>query len=338
MIVENHSLKPYNTFGIEARARYFAEITRPEDLLEILRDQVGAHPLLVLGGGSNVLFTADFPGYVLHLNIKGREERLLNEDYVEVTAAAGENWDEFVQFCVEKNYGGLENLSLIPGNVGTCPVQNIGAYGVEIKDHFLRCEVLDLTDFEVKTLRAEDCRFGYRDSIFKGEAKGRYIILKVTFLLKRRHQRLSIGYGDIARQLEDGGLLAPTIAEVRRAVIAIRRSKLPDPRHIGNAGSFFKNPVVPLAVLEEIQRENPLVPFYPQENGMKIPAGWLIENAGWKGRQIGNVASSPTQALVLINATGQATGQEIFEFSQMIIDDIRQKFGITLEREVNVIG
>lgn len=338
MIIENHSLKPYNTFGIDARARYFAEITQEEDLVSILRNQVGVHPLLVLGGGSNVLFTDDFPGYVLHLNLKGREEKFLNEDYVEVTASAGENWDEFVQFCVGKNYGGLENLSLIPGNVGTSPVQNIGAYGVEIKDHFLRCEVLDLSDFEVKILQKDACRFGYRDSIFKGEAKGRFIILQVTFLLKRHAHRLSIGYGDIARKLEDQGLITPTIADVRRAVIAIRQSKLPNPRIIGNAGSFFKNPVVPAVVLEKIQQKYPLIPFYPQENGVKIPAGWLIENAGWKGRQIGNVASSPTQALVLINATGQATGREVFDFSQLIIDDIRQKFGITLEREVNVIG
>lgn len=338
MMLENHSLKPYNTFGIEAKARFFAEITEVGTMIEILRNKNADCPLLVLGGGSNLLFIQDFPGLVLHLNLKGLTEHFLNDDYVEVTAAAGENWDEFVRFCVEKNYGGLENLSLIPGNTGTCPVQNIGAYGVEIKDHFLRCEVLDLQDFSIKTLNCEDCQFGYRDSIFKGEAKGRYIILKVTFLLKRRNNRLSLGYGDIARKLEDRGLITPTIADVRQAVVEIRQSKLPDPKVTGNAGSFFKNPVVPSDVLEKIQESHPLVPYYAQENGVKIPAGWLIEKAGWKGRQIGNVASSSTQALVLINATGQATGQEVFDFSQRIIDDIQQKFGITLEREVNVIG
>lgn len=337
-IQKNFSLKNHNTFGVDVSAKYFAEVTSLEELTQALNDSVTPKiPVLILGGGSNLLFTKDFEGLVLHLNVKGISEKIISENEVLVTAAAGENWQEFVQFCLQKNYGGLENLSLIPGNVGTSPMQNIGAYGTEIKDTFVQCRVLNLETLEVEIFDAEKCNFGYRESVFKREGKGKYIILDVTFKLSTKDHSIKTEYGAIKSELENLGIENPTIQQVSKAVINIRQSKLPDPKAMGNAGSFFKNPSIPKNQFVEVQKKYPEMPNYPNGDLVKIPAGWLIEQCGWKGKQMGNVASHKLQALVLVNATGQASGKEIYDFSTLIIKSVKEKFGIDLEREVNII-
>ncbi len=337
MIQENVSLKAYNTFGVDASARYFADASSVEELTETLKNSNPQTPILFLGGGSNLLLTKDFEGLAIRLNFKGITEEIINENEVLVTAKAGENWHQFVIFCLEKNYGGLENLSLIPGNVGTSPMQNIGAYGTEIKDVFESCKVLNLDTSGIEVFDLEKCRFGYRDSIFKQEGKGKYVILEVTFRLTRTAHRINVEYGAIQSELENMGILNPTIQDVSKAVINIRQSKLPDPNVIGNAGSFFKNPTIPLAQYETLKLKFDQIPGYPNSDFVKIPAGWLIEQCGWKGKQIGNVASHKQQALVIINATGTASGKEIFDFSTVIIESVKEKYGIVLEREVNII-
>lgn len=338
MIQENISLKPYNTFGVDVSAKYFVEVNSVEELLEILKfSNTKALPLLFLGGGSNILFTKDFDGLAIRLNLKGITEDIIDDNKVLVTAKAGENWHQFVMFCLDKNYGGLENLSLIPGNVGTSPMQNIGAYGTEIKDIFESCKVLHLKTLEIETLNSEQCEFGYRDSIFKQEGKGKYVILEVTFRLTKKVHRINIEYGAIQSELEKQGIINPTIQDVSKAVINIRQSKLPNPKVIGNAGSFFKNPTISASQFEDLKQKFENIPGYPNGDFVKVPAGWLIEQAGWKGKQIGNVASNQLQALVIINATGNASGKEIFDFSTMIIDSVKEKYGIELEREVNII-
>lgn len=335
---ENFSLKPYNTFGVDAKARYFTEVHSTEELIEALNySKTGTLPLLFLGGGSNILLTKDFDGLAIQLDLKGIHEDFISDNEVLVTAKSGENWHEFVIFCLNKNYGGLENLSLIPGNVGTSPMQNIGAYGTEIKDTFVTCTVLNLENLQLETFNLEQCRFGYRDSVFKQEGKGKYVILEVTFKLTRKDHHIKTEYGAIKSELENLGIENPTIQDVSRAVIKIRKSKLPDPKEIGNAGSFFKNPTILLTQFEELQQKFENIPGYANGDFVKVPAGWLIEQCGWKGKQIGNVASHTLQALVIINATGKATGQEIFDFSTQIIDSVKDKFGIELEREVNII-
>ncbi|MDQ8143057.1 UDP-N-acetylmuramate dehydrogenase [Chryseobacterium sp. CFS15] len=335
---ENFSLKPFNTFGVEAKAKYFVEVNTAEELIETLKhSNTQTLPLLFLGGGSNILFTKDFDGLAIQLNLKGISEELLNENEILVTAKAGENWHEFVMYCLNKNYGGLENLSLIPGNVGTSPMQNIGAYGTEIKDHFVSCKVLNLQTLEVETFDLEKCRFGYRDSIFKQEGKNQYVILEVSFKLTTQNHSIKTEYGAIKSELENLDIINPTIQDVSKAVINIRQSKLPDPKKIGNAGSFFKNPTIPLAQFEDLKSKFENIQGYPNGNFVKVPAGWLIEQCGWKGKQIGNVASHQLQSLVIINATGNASGKEIFDFSALIIDSVKEKFGIELEREVNIL-
>ena len=337
-IHENFSLKNHNTFGVDVTARYFVEVSSVGDLTEALHyAKTQSLATLFLGGGSNILFTQDFDGMVIQLNLKGISEESTSENEVFVTAKAGENWHEFVQFCLRKDYGGLENLSLIPGNVGTSPMQNIGAYGTEIKDVFGNCKVLNLDTLEVEIFNAQQCQFGYRESFFKKEGKGKYVILEVAFKLTRKNHQIRTEYGAIQAELEKLNVTNPTVQDVSMAVINIRKSKLPDPRLVGNAGSFFKNPTIPLAQFEELHVKFPLAPGYPNGDVVKVPAGWLIEQCGWKGRQIGNVASHPLQALVIVNATGKATGKEIFGFSSMIIDSVEERFGIVLEREVNVI-
>ena len=337
MIQENISLKPYNTFGVDVSARYFAEVNSVEDLKETLKISNSQTPQLFLGGGSNLLFTQDFDGLVIKLNLKGISEEILDENHVLVSAKAGENWHEFVLYTLSKNYGGLENLSLIPGNVGTCPIQNIGAYGTEIKDHFVSCKALNLETSEIEELSLEDCKFGYRDSIFKTSAKGKYVIVEVTFKLTTQNHHIKTEYGAISTELKNLGIENPTIQEVSKAVINIRQSKLPNPAEIGNAGSFFKNPSIPLAQFENLKEKFPEIQGYANGNFVKVPAGWLIENAGWKGKQIGNVASHKLQALVIINATGNSSGKEIYDFSTQIIDSVKEKYGIELEREVNIL-
>jgi UDP-N-acetylmuramate dehydrogenase len=335
---ENFSLQPYNTFGIDAKARYFTEVSSVEELLEALNTPATQTlPLLFLGGGSNILLTKDFEGLAIRLNLKGIHEDLISENEILVTVKAGENWHEFVLFCLEKNYGGMENLSLIPGNVGTSPMQNIGAYGVEIKDTFVSCTVLNLENLQLETFNREQCQFGYRDSVFKQEGKGKYVIVEVSFTLTRKNHQLKTSYGAIQSELEKSGIEHPTIQDISKAVITIRQSKLPDPKKTGNAGSFFKNPTIPLTQFEKLLQKFDNIQGYPNGDFVKVPAGWLIEQCGWKGKQIGNVASHQLQSLVIINATGKATGKEIFDFSTMIIDSVMEKFGIELEREVNII-
>ncbi|MCY0979026.1 UDP-N-acetylmuramate dehydrogenase [Chryseobacterium wangxinyae] len=335
---ENFSLKAYNTFGVDAKAQYFAEVNSVEELIKSIKPANSQiFKILFLGGGSNILFTKDFDGLAIKLNLKGITEEILNENEILVTAKAGENWHDFVMFCLNKNYGGLENLSLIPGNVGTSPMQNIGAYGTEIRDIFVNCKVLNLETLEVEAFDLEKCRFGYRDSIFKQEGRNNYVILEVTFKLTRKNHIIKTEYGAIKTELENLGIQNPTIQDVSRAVINIRQSKLPDPKVIGNAGSFFKNPTIPLVQFEDLKQKFENIQGYPKGDFVKVPAGWLIEQCGWKGKQIGNVASHQLQSLVIINATGNATGKEIFDFSTMIIDSVKEKFGIELEREVNII-
>ncbi|GAE64534.1 MULTISPECIES: UDP-N-acetylmuramate dehydrogenase [Chryseobacterium] len=335
---ENFSLQSYNTFGVDANTQYFTEVKSIEELKDALtfsKDQ--CLPILFLGGGSNILLTKNFNGLAVKINLKGISEEIINENEVLVTAKAGENWHEFVMYCLQKNFGGLENLSLIPGNVGTSPMQNIGAYGTEIKDTFVSCKVLDVENLEIRTFNLEECKFGYRDSIFKQEGRGKYVILEVSFKLTQKDHHIKTEYGAIKSELEHLNIQNPTIQDVSRAVINIRQSKLPDPKQIGNAGSFFKNPTIPLAQFESLRQKFENIQGYPNGNMVKVPAGWLIEQCGWKGKQIGNVASHKLQSLVIVNATGKATGQEIFDFSTDIINSVKEKFGIELEREVNII-
>lgn len=335
---ENLSLRPYNTFGVDVNAKYFTEVQTIDELKKAVLYSRDHHlSVLFLGGGSNILLTKNFDGLAIKLSLKGISEEDLSENEVLVTAKAGENWHEFVLYSLEKNYGGLENLSLIPGNVGTSPMQNIGAYGTEIKDIFVNCTVLDLENLEIKTFDLEDCRFGYRDSIFKQEGKGKYVILEVSFKLTKKSHHIKTEYGAIKTELENLGIANPTIQDVSKAVINIRQSKLPDPNVIGNAGSFFKNPTIPLTQFEDLKHKFENIPGYPNGDVVKVPAGWLIEQCGWKGKQIGNAASHKLQALVIVNANGNATGKEIFDFSTEIIRSVEEKFGITLEREVNII-
>jgi len=346
MIKENFSLKAFNTFSVDASANFFIEVQSITELVDALHfSQSKNLQLLFLGGGSNILLTKNFDGLAIQLNLKGIAEEIINDNHVIITSKAGENWHQLVQYTLDKNYGGLENLSLIPGNVGTSPMQNIGAYGTEIKDIFENCKVLNLEKLKennnyadaIEIFDKSKCRFGYRDSIFKQEGKGKYIILEVSFRLTRNHHHIKTEYGAIKTELEHLGVKNPTIQDISKAVINIRQSKLPDPKVIGNAGSFFKNPTIPLNQFEALQQEFDNLPGYPIDNNVKVPAGWLIEQCGWKGKQIGNVATHHLQSLVIINKTGQASGQEIFDFSTLIINSVTEKFGISLEREVNII-
>lgn len=333
--LSNISLKPYNTFGIDVKARNFVEVTSVEELRETLTNMY-ASELFILGGGSNMLLTKDVEKTVVHINLKGREIVEETEDEVVLQAMAGENWHEFVRYCISKNMGGLENLSLIPGNVGTAPIQNIGAYGVEIKDSFESCTAMDLQTLELMTFSREDCKFGYRDSIFKNEAKGRYIITSVNFRLRKRNHKLNTSYGSIDQYLEEKGVNNPTIGDISEAVINIRESKLPNPKELGNSGSFFKNPVVSIEKLKELQAQFPEIPFYAvDENLVKVPAGWLIERAGLKGYREGDAGVHTKQALVLVNY-GSATGKEILALSKKIQKKVEEMFGIEIQPEVNI--
>ncbi|NJW51858.1 UDP-N-acetylmuramate dehydrogenase [Salinimicrobium oceani] len=334
-ILHDVSLKPYNTFGIDVKARKLIEITSLEELKEVLRKSY-ASELFFLGGGSNMLLTKDVEQTVLHIDLKGKQVNKESEDHVIVTAMAGENWHQFVLYCIENNFGGVENLSLIPGNVGTAPIQNIGAYGVEIKDVFESCEALDVQTLELKRFNKEECHFEYRESIFKNEAKGRYIITSVSFRLTTQNHQLNTSYGSIDTFLEEQGITNPQIRDVSNAVIHIRQSKLPDPKVLGNSGSFFKNPVVGKSTLLRLQKEFPEMPFYVlNEEEVKIPAGWLIDRAGLKGHREGDAGVHSRQALVLVNH-GNATGQEILALSQKIQERIDNLFGIKISPEVNI--
>ena len=334
MIQINKNLKEYNTFGISVKAEMFAVFSSIEELKQILSFR-NNKKLLVLGGGSNLLLTKDFDGLVIKNEIKRFEVIEETASEVIVESGAGENWHEFVLNCIDKGFGGIENLSLIPGSVGASPMQNIGAYGVEIKDVFESLSAYHIASGEIHYFDKTKCEFGYRESIFKNKVKGEYIILTVTFRLTK-NPTINSSYGAINEQLKVMGIQAPTIKELSAAVIAIRQSKLPDPKIIGNAGSFFKNPTVDNILLEKIQENYPDIPNYPAENGRKLAAGWLIEKAGWKGRTFDNYGVHKLQALVLVNY-GNCTGQEIFDLSSQIIQDVFEKFGVLLEREVNIL-
>ena len=335
-IQKNVSLKHLNTFGIEAHARYFAEISHEDELPQLFADPaLQQMPRLVLGGGSNMLLVTDFDGLVIRINIRGIEHRI-NHNEVTVEAGAGEVWNDLVMFCVDRDFSGMENLSLIPGSVGASPIQNIGAYGVELKDVFYSCRAFEIATGNFKTFSKDDCRFGYRESVFKNQLKGQYIITSVKFRLSLTPD-INITYGAIGHELEARGISQPTIKDVSEVVSHIRVSKLPDPGTIGNAGSFFKNPVIAVDKFEVLKTKHPHVVNYPAGEGfIKLAAGWLIEQCGWKGKTIGHTGTWKNQALVLVNHGG-ATGQEIFDFSSQIIDSVYNKFGVTLEREVNII-
>ncbi|HET8736737.1 MAG TPA: UDP-N-acetylmuramate dehydrogenase [Pricia sp.] len=330
------SLKPYNTFGIAAKARYFLEINSVEELRQAL--QLEKHPeKFVISGGSNMLITGNLDKLVLYINIKGIEMVGEENDQVILKVMAGENWHELVLWTLDHGYGGLENLSLIPGNVGTAPIQNIGAYGVELKDIFVSCEAMSVSDQRLTTFTKRDCRFGYRDSFFKNEGKGRYIIVSVILKLNKRPHRVNTSYGAIKSELQKQGISDPTIQDVSNAVIAIRQSKLPDPKVLGNSGSFFKNPVISASEFHIFTKVHPQAPFYKiSDDAYKIPAGWLIEQCGFKGKRFGDAGVHEHQALVLVNH-GNATGEEIIDMARKIADAVLRKFNIAIEPEVNII-
>ncbi|MFT5581933.1 MAG: UDP-N-acetylmuramate dehydrogenase [Psychromonas sp.] len=339
MLQENVSLKSFNTFGIDVKARYFKSFSSLEELEGIMRSiATRKEEIMILGGGSNVLFTKDFEGIILKNEIKGIE--IISEDNKEVIieVGAGEVWHEFVMNCITNNWAGIENLSLIPGNVGASPMQNIGAYGVEIKEVFESLKALHVPTLETHEFNKEKCEFGYRESVFKRKLKGQYIITHVRFKLKKK-AKVNSSYGAIQFELEKKEINSPTIRDISNAVIAIRQSKLPDPKKIGNAGSFFKNPVISKSQVQKLKKTYPNMPSYPDRvdpSKIKLAAGWLIEQAGLKGLTIKDHGVHKNQALVLVNY-GNATGNEIYDLSTKVIAEVNAKFGIELEREVNIV-
>lgn len=336
VIQENIPLKGYNTFGIDISARYFVQIESEEQLVELFsNERFIAIPKLILGGGSNILFTKDYEGLVVFINIKGitYEE---NSDLIQVRAGAGEVWNDLVQYCVVRDFAGIENLSLIPGTVGAAPVQNIGAYGVELKDVFHSCVAFDTHDRSFRIFERTDCKFGYRDSLFKSEEKGRYIISSVSLNLSKT-PLINTSYGAIEQELQNQQIHSPSIKDISDVVSKIRVSKLPDPSTIGNSGSFFKNPIVNIDFLVQLQSDFVDIVHYPiNKNEIKLAAGWLIEQCGWKGIKEGNTGTWKNQALVLVNH-GNAGGSEVYDFSEKIVKSVYAKFGVKLEREVNII-
>lgn len=332
---ENISLKYYNSFRIDEYAKYFATFNSIKQLEENLNFKTDL-PLFILGGGSNILLTKPFDGVVLKNEIEFIEVSNETDEYIFVKAGAGQNWHQLVMFCVENNYGGIENLSLIPGNVGASPMQNIGAYGVEIKDVFYELTAYDLIEKTIKKFTSSDCEFGYRESIFKSKLKGRFVILDVTIKLSKKHA-FNISYGAIKQELDKMNCTSLNLRSISQAIISIRRSKLPDPNKIGNAGSFFKNPVISAKMFNELKMTIDVMPYYQlTENTYKLPAGWLIEQCGWKGFRKGDAGCHNKQALVLVNY-GSATGNEIFMLAENISNSVKDKFNINLEKEVNII-
>ena len=339
MLQTHFDLQPYNTFGISVKCDYFGKFSTVDELKSQLAEVQKLNlPLLVLGGGSNLLLTQDFKGVVLRNEILGIEIVSESNNDAIVRSGAGEVWHEFVLNCLDKNLAGIENLSLIPGSVGASPMQNIGAYGVEIKDTFHQLEALHIQSGEVQTFNAEQCAFGYRESVFKRNLKDQYIITSVEFRLQKE-AKVNTSYGAINDELAERGIAEPTIRDVSNAVIAIRESKLPNPKEIGNAGSFFKNPVIEKSQAEKLLAEYPEMPQYPDRKNptlTKLAAGWLIEKAGFKGMRIDNYGVHAKQALVLVNYGG-SKGQDIYDLSTKILETVKEKFGVQLEREVNIL-
>jgi len=335
-VIENFPLNNLNTFGVAANAAWYVDIKREDDLMELFAlDRWKNYPRLVLGGGSNMLFTSDLKGLVVHINIQGIRYEIKGND-VFVTTGGGVVWNDLVNFCVENGFAGIENLSLIPGSVGAAPVQNIGAYGVELQDIFHSCRAFEIASAQIRVFEKEDCGFLYRDSVFKSDLKGQYIITEVCFKLSKIFIP-ELTYGAISDELQKRGISNPGIKDLSSVVSHIRVSKLPDPATIGNAGSFFKNPVIPDSQFLKLKSDFPDIVHFPATIGhIKISAGWMIEHCGWKGKVVGNTGTWKNQALVLVNH-GNATGNEIFKFSESIIESVNAKFGILLEREVNII-
>lgn len=337
-IYEHFNLKAFNTFGIAATARFFAKVSSEEEFIELTKSSVYRdNPVLLLGGGSNILFTRNFDGLVVHDALKGKSVIHRTDTHVLVSFHAGESWHECVMYAVENGWGGIENLSLIPGTVGAAPMQNIGAYGVEVKDVIEEVRAIDRVTGQVRTFNNAECEFGYRESIFKRALKEKFFISSVTLSLTTKDHRLNTSYGAIGDTLKQMNVLQPTIRSISDAVIAIRQSKLPDPRLIGNAGSFFKNPTISIAAYESLKKTEPLMPGYISENQeVKVPAGWLIEQCGWKGKRFNDVGVHTQQALVLVNY-GDAKGEELLQLSNDIQTSVMNRFGISLHAEVNII-
>jgi UDP-N-acetylmuramate dehydrogenase len=334
---ENISLKPYNTFGIDASAKYFTEISSIEELKELINNPKFKHEEnLVLGGGSNILLTQNFNGLIIKNSLKGLETTLDNNEQTIIKVGAGENWHEFVIKCVNENLAGIENLSLIPGCVGASPMQNIGAYGVEIKDVFHELEAIHKETGELIKFSKDECKFGYRESVFKNIYKNQFVITNVSFKLEKR-PHYNIEYGAIKQELDKMQVSKLNIKAISQAVINIRQSKLPNPKDLGNAGSFFKNPEVSGEKHHQLKSQFPDLVSYPLENqNHKLAAGWLIEQCGLKGYRLGDAGVHKLQSLVLINY-GLATGKEIYDLSSHILNQVSEKFGVILEREVNII-
>ncbi|MCH4824103.1 UDP-N-acetylmuramate dehydrogenase [Gramella lutea] len=335
-LLQNFSLKNYNSFGIDVKAGKFVSIQDLDDLRNILRKSY-ASELFILGGGSNMLLTGDLSKTVLHIALKGKKIISETDSEVIIEVAAGENWHQFVLWTLKQNFGGLENLSLIPGNVGTAPIQNIGAYGVELKDNFVSCRAMNIQTLEEETFNLQDCEFEYRNSVFKHRLKGQFIITSVRFKLTKKGHKIHMDYGSIKSELENEGIKEPSIQDISNAVIKIRNSKLPDPKEIGNSGSFFKNPIISKNHFHKLEEKFPEIPSYTvSENEIKVPAGWLIDKAGLKGFRNGDAGVHKNQALVLVNY-GEATGSEILSLARMIQEKIKSQFNIELEAEVNII-
>lgn len=335
-VLENISLKPYNTFGIDVKARYFAELHSDDEIAAFFSGLQPEHlPFLILGGGSNILFTKDFEGSVACIRNKGINKLIENDTHVFLKVAAGEVWDDVVKYAVEHGWGGIENLSLIPGNAGTAPVQNIGAYGVEIKDVLYSVEVADVLARHYRAFRPADCEFGYRTSLFKQQGRNRLVISGICLRLEKAPV-LRLDYGDIRKELQKAEIKNPTISAVRDIIIKIRRSKLPDPAVLGNAGSFFMNPLISADDYARLITEFPNMPSFSSGDSVKVPGAWLIERCGFKGKRYGDAGVHTQQPLVLVNY-GNASGQEILALADDIINSVKEKFGITLQTEVNVI-
>lgn len=336
-LLKNISLKKYNTFAIDVSAKLFCEVSSKTVLQQMLESEiVKSEKKLILGGGSNILFTKDFDGIVIKNNIGGMEAIYENENYALIKSGSGVIWHDLVLFSIARNLGGIENLSLIPGCVGASPIQNIGAYGVELKDVFYELEAIEIISGAVKIFNAADCKFGYRDSVFKNEAKNQFVIVSVTLKLNK-HPVINSSYGAIENELKKTNVDVPTVKDVSDAVIKIRKSKLPDPAAIGNAGSFFKNPEISKEKFLSLKSTYEKIAAYDLPHGnVKLAAGWLIEQCGWKGKITGHTGSHKDQALVLVNY-GNATGNEIFDLAKKIQQSVFEKFGVQIETEVNII-
>ena len=333
-IKENYSLKKYNSFNIDVVAKEFIQINSVKELIDLQKNLKNKNKLFI-GGGSNILFTNNFEGLVVHINLKGISVKKINENFSEIKVMSGENWNELVNWCIENNLGGIENLSLIPGNVGAAPIQNIGAYGVELKDVFISCEVYDLNTEKLNIYNLNDCKFGYRDSIFKKNKN--LIVVSVKMKLSSKNHKINSSYGGINDELKKLNIKKPTIKDISNVVCDIRNKKLPNPNKIGNAGSFFKNPIVNSKKINWLKENFNNLPFYKiDENSYKIPAAWLIETSGFKGKDFGNFGVHKTQPLVLVNY-GKASGGDINKLSLSIKEVVNKIFKIELETEVNII-